>query len=174
MQLHDCMSRLRMFRDFDPNDEHLATLEAQAGDLRKLLKLTPYFLALPVPLQAKLLKGQQANILTQDEILQRMGTEPSLWRGLYRFFSSHTHSFPLAYYRMAEHGRGHGLENYVDKGYIGGAVDQCAGILRQSTDDMRRLFEGMATFPDASFNWNALKRSRALRRHPNNKVKRKS
>ena len=27
MQLHDCMSRLRMFRDFDPNDEQLLSLK---------------------------------------------------------------------------------------------------------------------------------------------------
>jgi hypothetical protein len=86
-----------------------------------------------------LLRGEQASILKQDEILQRMGAEPAHWRGLYRFFSSHAHSFPLAYYRMAEHGRGHGFENYVDKGYMGGALEHCAIILSTCTDAMRSL-----------------------------------
>ena len=159
MQLHDCMSRFRMFRDLNPNDEQLKGFEEQANELRSILQANTFFLNLPDPQRNKLLKGEHASILTQDEILQRMGEEWSGTRGYYRFLSSHIHSFPLGFYRMAEQGRGRGVENEVEKGYIGGALEYCANTLLRCTDDMRNVFADIAEFPDNSFNWDALKRA---------------
>jgi hypothetical protein len=173
MQLHDCMSRHRMFRDFDPGDAQLRGFLAQALDLKTRLATNPYFQSLPNKFRQKLLTGEHASILIQDEILQRMGAESSVWRGIYRFLSSQAHSFPLAYYRMAEHGRGHGFENYVDKGYMGGALDTCANILSTCTDAMRALFEGKVTFPAKPLNWDAVRPSRATRRSADKATKRK-
>jgi hypothetical protein len=160
LQLHDCISRFRMFRDFDPHDEQLKGFEEQANELRSKLEANKFFATLPEPLRKKLLKGERASILIQDEILERMGEETSHTRGYYRFLSSHTHSYPLGFYRMAEHGRGRGVENEIEKGYISSALEYCTEILRRSTDDMRRVFSDIATFPNNSFNWDALKRAR--------------
>jgi len=160
MQLHDCMSRFRMFRNFDPNDEQLNEFEEQANELRSILQENTFFSNLPDRQRNKLLKGEHASILTQDEILQRMGEACSGARGYYRFLSSHTHSFPLSFYRMAEQGRGAGVENEVEKEYIGGALEYCTNTLKRCTDDMRKVFADIATFPSNSFYWDALKRAR--------------
>ena len=163
MQLHDCMSRLRMFRDFDPNDEQLKKFEEQANELRSILEANAFFGNLPEPKSKKLLKGEQASILVQDEILQRMrNTAPitNALRGYYRFLSSHIHSFPIGFYRMAEQGRGDGEENRVEKEYIGTALKYCEKILTSCTDDMRQALADIVQFPNTSFNWDALKRTR--------------
>jgi len=160
MQLHDCMSRFRMFRDFDPNDEQLKKFEDQANELRSILEANAFFGNLPQPQRKKLLKGEQASILIQDEILQRMGEAASGIRGYYRFLSSHMHSFPLGFYRMAEQGRGRGVENEVEKGYISSALEYCAEILTRCTDDMRQAVADVVQFPNTSFNLDALKRAR--------------
>jgi Family of unknown function (DUF5677) len=173
MQLHDCMSRYHMFRDFDPQDAQLPTFLTQAEELKAKLSANAYFQSLPEKVRPKLFRGEQANILTQDEILHCMGAEPGQWRGMYRFLSSHAHSFPLAYYRMAEHGRGHGFENYVDKGYMGGALENCAIILSTCTDAMRVLFDGKVAFPTTPPNWGAVRPSRATRRSAGKAAKRK-
>jgi Family of unknown function (DUF5677) len=159
MQLHDCMSRFCMFRDFDPNDEQLKAFEEQANELRSILQTNTFFINLPEPQRNKLLKGKHASILTHDEILQRMGELQSSTRGYYRFLSSHTHSFPLSFYRMAEQDRGRGVKNEAEMAYIGGALEFCANTLKRCTDDMRKLFEDIAEFPNNSFNLDALKRA---------------
>jgi hypothetical protein len=92
------------------------------------------------------LKGEQFCILTQDEILQRMGLYDQRTRGYYRFRSSHTHSFTLAFYRMTEQRRGHGVENKIDKVYIVGALDFVAQLLERAVSDMQAAFVDVASF----------------------------
>lgn len=59
----------------------------------------------------RFLKGGSAVFLSQDQILERLGVEVGYFRGLYRFFSSHVHSFPLAFYRMSERDQGRGVKS---------------------------------------------------------------
>jgi hypothetical protein len=157
MQLHDCKERLRMFQAFDPNDRQLTEFEEQAKELQTSLEKSPYFAKLPAALQKNLLKGERSSILMQDEILQRMGHFPQGMRGYYRFLSSHAHSFPIAFYRMAEHNRGRGEENKVEKGYIASTLNFCADVLRRSTDGFQKLFSGIAQFAPGTFDWDLLR-----------------
>lgn len=159
MELHDCMTRFRMFRDFDANHKSLKGFEGQASELRTILQQNGFFLSLPDRQRKMLLKGKQASILKKDEILQRMGETWPGTRGYYRFLSSHIHSFPLSFSRMAEHGRGTGDENEVDKKYISVALEFCTKTLKRCTDDMRKIFADIAEFPSNSFNWDAVKRA---------------
>jgi hypothetical protein len=93
MQLHDCKERERMFRALDSSDAHLQGFEEQANELRAILQANPFFVSLSEPLRKSLLKGERSSILTQDEIYNRIGGLPANFRGLYRFYSSHAHSF---------------------------------------------------------------------------------
>src|SRR5450759_356464 len=129
MQLHDCLERCRMFRAFNPDDPQLARFEQQANELKEPLQKNTYFLQLPEPLRKTLLRAERACILTQDEILERMGRFDPKTRGYYRFLSSHAHSFPLAFYRMAEHNRGRGEENDVEKGYMASTLEFWADVV---------------------------------------------
>jgi hypothetical protein len=157
MQLHDCLERFRMFRAFDPNDPQLKMFEEQANELRAILEKNLYFVTLSEKLQKNLLKGERSSIITQDEILQRMGEFDEGTRGYYRFLSSHAHSFPLGFYRMAEHNRGRGEENLVEKGYIGSTLEFCAGVVEKSNECFQKSFVDIVKFVPGSFDWNVLR-----------------
>ena len=163
MQLHDCTERSRMFQAYDPNDPQLTGFAKQADELRNILQKNNYFQGLPEKLQKILLKGERSSILTQDEILTRMGQSTSTIRGYYRFLSSQSHPFPLGFYRTGENNRGRGDENRVDKGYIAHALEFCTDTLRRCIDDFQKTFADIVSFPTRSFNWGILRKTRRKR-----------
>ena len=139
IQLRDNKTRWKMFTDFgiDPDqDDGFANHHA---DLAARLKNRSYFQGLPEKRQTELLKGDK-DPFTQDEILERMGTDRATFRGYYRYLCSHTHTGPISFYRMAEHDRGRGIENPHDKGAMGIAMNVAADFLKRATDDMITLF----------------------------------
>ena len=145
-----------MFRDFDISNPDLPGFEMQAEELRTRLRANAFFMSLPEAKRKKLLNGEQACILTQDEILQRMGEFAQQTRGYYRFLSSHTHSFPLAFYRMAERNQGRGEESHTEKGYTASAIEFAAKVIQRSTTDMRTTFKDLVTASDGTFDWGRL------------------
>lgn len=158
MQLHDCTERSRMFRHFDPNDSQLPEFHIQADELRALLAKNPFFAAVEGSLRKALMKGVRPCILTQDEILQRMGALHSGMRGYYRFLSSHAHWYPLAFYRMAEQGRGHGVENDYEKRNLAVALEFCADLLTRGTHDFQQAFQDLVLFVPHRVDLRLLKR----------------
>ena len=76
----------------------------------------------------------------QDDVIDRTTLNKAHFRMLYRLFSAHTHTGPIAFYRMAEHGRGHGVANLYDARYICQAVDFATDILERASDDLVTLF----------------------------------
>lgn len=159
MDLHDCNARNRLRRDLAKVEDDKSNIYEEAVvKLGNLLKANTFFKNLPLHDQKNLLKGQRACIYSQNEILSRMGEDASWIRAYYHFLSSHTHSLPLGFSRMADQGRGHGGENEIDKAYITFALDFNSKILKRSTVDMQRVFSDIAKFYDKPFNWNSLKR----------------
>jgi hypothetical protein len=160
MDLHDCNARNRMQRDLAKvKDSGSNIYEDAVVKLSNQLKTDTLFKKLPLPDQKSILKGQRACIYSQYEILSRMGEDASWIRAYYHFLSSHTHSLPVGFSRMADHGRGHGGENEIDKAYVTFALDFSSKILKRSTTDMRRVFSDIAIFQDKSFNWDSLRKT---------------
>lgn len=156
MQLHDCKERQRMFRAFESSESQ--AFEGQANELKATLQANPFFVGLTESLRKNLLKGERASILSQDEIYARISGLPSHFRGRYRFFSSHAHSFPLAFYRTGERNRGRGEENEIEKGYIADAMDFSADMLVRATSDFQSSFAGLVKFVPRVFDWTLLQR----------------
>lgn len=157
MQLHDCLSRLYMFRDLGNNDEELPVFERQAEELRSVLMKNPHFMNLESSRRKKLLNGDRTTILTLHEIFEKSGGNWAGHWGLYRFWSAQTHSFPLGFYRSVEQGRGRGVENDAEKAYIGGALAVSVHTVKACTDRMQHLFSGIAKFEGYSFNLSTLR-----------------
>lgn len=149
MQLHDNSERRKMFGDLSPESEDSTIYTLHDTDLKQKLLANPYFLSLPDNSQKKLLKGESPKILTHKEISDRMGnSEPFTW-GLYRFFSCHTHTTPLSFYRLGEQRR-IGVENDVDKGYKTIALDFANQVLSRTLNDFVVSFSGLVNFDFAS------------------------
>ena len=142
LQLHDCVSRLKMFRDFDPQDPQLPSFESQAKALRDKLKKRSYFSSLTERQKKHFLSGDHALLLNQNEILRKLGVEENQFRAQYRFLSSQTHSLPLSFSRMGEREQGRGTESEIEKGYIIMALAIAEDALKRATKDM------VAIFPD--------------------------
>jgi hypothetical protein len=159
MQLHDCVSRLHMFRDLGNNDEDLPEFERQAEELRTVLMKNSHFMNLDSSRRKKLLNGDRTTILTLHEIFEKSGGDWSGHWGLYRFWSAQTHSFPLGFYRSVEQGRGRGVENDAEKAYIGGALAVSVHTVKACTDRMQHLYSGIAKFKGYSFDLSTLRPS---------------
>ena len=140
LYLNDCASRIRMFRDFNPEDPQLPLFEEQAKELRDRLSQIPFFSSLPSKRRTELLKGQTPFLLSRAEILTKLGIEREHFRAIYTFLSSHVHSFPLAFLRMGDGDRGRGVESEVEKGYIAMALELAEGSLSRAVEDMLRIF----------------------------------
>lgn len=50
----------------------------------------------------------------------------------------------MSFYRMEANGRGSGLENNTDRGYLTTAMLICGGILEAATERMVDVFPGVA------------------------------
>jgi Family of unknown function (DUF5677) len=159
IQLRDNTARRQMFHDWNPDDPQLAGFTRYHDDLAQKLRSRKFFQALPEKRQVELLKGDRALLLNQDEIIERMGEKREEFRGLYRLLSAHTHSTPMAFYRMAEDGRGAGVENPIDKGEMAVALQVATGFLERATTEMLKIF------PEAQQRM-AMAPRRILRRKP--------
>jgi hypothetical protein len=145
MQLRDCTERLHFFRNAGASREKILGFEASADDIRTRLSSNQYFARLPARVQKSLRKGNTESILTQDQILDRMGILDRAGRAFLGFISSHADVSPLAYYRTGESNRGRGEENDIDKHYIATAVDLACDFILRANADMGALFpEAMA------------------------------
>jgi hypothetical protein len=136
LYLHDYGSRKRLFPDqFDDDDPIYADLVRQFDANPWLTTFTPA--------QRKVaLKGERTPFI-QDEVLQRMGQDLGQFRLMYRFFSQHTHTGPMSFYRMNDHDRGSGVETRHEKRYMIMAI----GF---ASEALSRAIEGhLIVFPDA-------------------------
>lgn len=142
LNIHDCLSRIRMFQHLQSSVERIGRFEKQAAELHVRLQNNSYFVSLPRNVQSRCLKGKKPYLLSQDEILERAGFDASGFRALYILWSAHIHSFPLGYYRTGEDNRGRGLENPVDKGHICGALGVCTEFIRSAAKAHLYIFPG--------------------------------
>jgi hypothetical protein len=158
MQLHDHTERRKMLKDFGNVKFDDAQVEFIVVDLHTKLTTNPFFLSLQKHLQKELFKGTRATILTNKEISQRMGDNEQRTWAFYRFFSCHTHSTPLSFYRYDEQKRD-GTENDIEKAYISEALNFATQVLRRADNDYQKVFSDLVVFkPLKVMNWDLMKR----------------
>ena len=75
---------------------------------------------------------------------------------MFRLLSPHVHSFPIAFYRMAEHDIGRGVESEIEKGYAASVLESSSEILNRSTNDMEKIFSDLVINPNKPFDWDSL------------------
>jgi hypothetical protein len=148
MQLSDCTERLHLFQNVRTRAEEIDGFEREAARIRHDLSSNPYFAGLPAPLRESIIKGEIATILTEDQILDRLGVLDADVRGLLTFISSHTDLSPLTFYRTGDKNRGRGEENQVDMHYTAMALDLALDFIIRADADMQALFrEALAVRP---------------------------
>ena len=140
--LHDCLSRRRLFERFGYDTEQVLSFDKDAEDVRGRLRLNRYFRGLSEKKQKLLLKGRNAYLITQDEIINRTNMDANYFRAMYEFLSTQIHGFPMSFYRTGDKNRGRGVENEVERGYICWAVEFTGSLVQRATKEMIELFPG--------------------------------
>lgn len=141
MNLHDHMSRLKMFRVMKDSEEQVAKFESATDGIKSDLEKTNYFQALTAVQKKHYLKGNNAFFKSQDELIESSGGDVDEFRFRYRFLSNHTHSYPMGFYRMAESGRGTGVESDTEVGYTGMCLSWASEYLTKAKIGFSDLWE---------------------------------
>jgi Family of unknown function (DUF5677) len=145
LNLHDNASRKNLFGELgEPDDDvEAAAVKAEVhDDLVRKFNANAYLSGLPEKRQKELIKGERTPFV-QDDMIERTKMDKRNFRFLYRFFSNHTHTGPVAFYRMAEHERGRGFQNFRDTYYTAIALGFASDLMR------RAMIDTLALFPDA-------------------------
>lgn len=140
MQLRDCTERLHLFQNLGSSAEEIRGFKSAAEHIRSELSTNSYFKGLPGRTRKKLLKGETATIVGDDQILDCMGLLDENGRAILSFISSHANVSPLSYYRTGDGNRGRGEENDTDEHYTATAVDLACDLMLRCDADVRALF----------------------------------
>jgi hypothetical protein len=103
LHLHDCTARIRLFKGLGLDDEykkHRRDLE----DLRKRLSENAHFRGLESGVQEKLLGGMLIYIDGLRAAARYAGWDVGHFDAVYTYLSAQSHSTPMSFYRMGEHG----------------------------------------------------------------------
>ncbi|MEV5032364.1 hypothetical protein MRBLMC3_001561 [Sphingobium sp. LMC3-1-1.1] len=137
--LHDHGSRYRLFPDESPPPEVLE-------DLTKRFDASPILAQYDEKQRRVALRGERTPFI-QDDVLAEIGVDLDEFRLLYRLFSQHTHNGPIAFYRMAEHDRGTGVETRHEKRYLMVAIGFAAQFLARATNTQLDIVPDAETRP---------------------------
>jgi hypothetical protein len=143
MHLNDCNRRLRLFKSSEDNLQ-LEFFSVQAEELKERLNGNSWFISLDLKLQKELLLGKHLTILNRDELLNLAGWDKLDYDVLWDVLSQYTHVLPFSFYGVEENGKGTGMENATDKGYISLMLYLCGESLKSATDNL------VLAFPDAA------------------------
>jgi len=146
LYLHDNASRRKLFGESGKPDDDAETVAKAAvhDDLVRKFNANSYLSSLPERRQKELIRGEKTPFV-QDDVIERTTIEKTNFRFLYRLFSQHTHTGPVAFYRMAEHGRGHGFQNHQDTLFMTFALDLASDLMRRATSDVLDFFPNAET-----------------------------
>jgi hypothetical protein len=138
LYLHDYGSRKRLF----PDDFKESAWVHE--DLVRQFDGNPFLATFSESQRKVALKGEKTPFI-QDEILERMGVDLNDFRLMYRFFSQHTHTGPMSFYRMIDHDRGTGVETRHEKRYMILAMSFASEVLTRAIEGQLRIFPDAET-----------------------------
>jgi hypothetical protein len=142
LNLHDCVSRKRLFEARGDHPKEAPQFELQAEELRNQLKSNSHFSQLSN--QKKLLNGQTAYLIPIEGMAENAGIDKNTYRFLHIMFSSHVHGLPMSYFRMGEQERGRGLPSPVEEGYTSMCLTLAASLLAGTRDEAHTLFRDIS------------------------------
>lgn len=137
---HDYGSRDRMFSE----EGHPPDDDVVMADLTNRFDANPYLATFNAKQRREALKGHKTPFV-QDDVLDRMGVNRAEFRSIYRFYSQHTHTGPVAFIRilMEGHDRGSGVETAHEKRYMITAILFATSVLESA------IAGHLSLFPDA-------------------------
>ena len=147
MHLYDLTKRAAIICGGKTNNE----IDAVRAEIVGRLKDTRRFKALPPDAQKNVLKGKWLMLESRENIMVRIGWNKSLYYLLWNLTSQYTHVYSLAFYRIEPNGRGTGIENEFDRGFLALGLDTCADVLKGITDSLCGHFPKIGDVRNGSY-----------------------
>lgn len=142
MNLHDHMSRLKMFNVMEGGEDQVEMFERFTPEVKADLESCVFFQSLDERKRKHFLKGNTAFFKSQDEIVESAGLSVKKFRLQYRFLSNQTHSYPMGFYRMVDSNRGMGLETETEVGYTAQTLSWLSEYIIKANTEMHDLWQG--------------------------------
>lgn len=141
--LHDCTRRKKLF-EFGISEEsnkQISGFNGQIQELKERLMNNEYFnKSLSEKQKKDYFKGNKHFLLSQDEIIEKIGLSVDYFRFMYIFSSNQIHTLPMNFYRMGEQERGKGIHSEIEEDYTKMCVNITIEYLKKAIDDMENLF----------------------------------
>ena len=131
--------KYKFYKESNQAQSILAEFEENLPKDMSELSDHPFMQNLDNKTRGDLLKGKNFKYLSNKDISERIPFDTSEFEPLYRFFSNHAHSTPLAFFTQNNE-RGRGLENETEVSYISMAIDFVTKYLLVAMIDMTNLF----------------------------------
>jgi len=136
--LHDAKNRHDMFEFFGTDTAEV--YEKIRNELISQIQGNLYFKKLEPKTQKLFLKGNRAFSISKYEIEDRIGNDKRYFRGLYKFLSNQTHTFPMSFFRMSEQIKGKGIESDIEIGYSMVALEISTNYFLEAEKQMLDIF----------------------------------
>lgn len=140
MHLNDCTRRVKLFSTVPGDGSKLYKFKVAREALVRQLESNEYFAALPATVRKKCLEGEKPWLKTRQQIMEMAGIDAATFELFWMLYSQHSHVLTLSFYSLEANGRGTGLPNEVDAGYMAFAMQHSTALLKKATDWMTILF----------------------------------
>ncbi|EPK1684172.1 hypothetical protein RFD78_002959 [Klebsiella aerogenes] len=139
LHLNDCNRRIKLFESIGDAENLEAFLREKEILIEDISKLE-CFKALPSDVKKKATQGKILTIQSRDELLRMCGIDGNYFNPVFDHLSHYTHILPYSFYRIEANGRGTGIFNDTDKGFIYSGLIAAAESMTRCTDIMIGLF----------------------------------
>ena len=140
-QLHDCHSRIKLFRNFPiPDETQIAHFENQKVLLISELTANPRFKSLSVSKQRDIKKGKVVYISSLEDIGCQVGIDRNEFKVYYQLLSSFGHGYPINIMRMGSGNRGRGTHSPAEEGYTKMFIELATKMLEDVAKEYEKLF----------------------------------
>jgi len=136
--LHDRKSRFDMLNYFGDNQEE--QYNKVYKEVVEQLENNTLFVQLDEKTKKRYLKGDNAFLISREEIEEKIGEDRTEFKGWYKFLSNQTHSFPMSFSRMSEQNKGKGLKSDIEVGYSATALEISLKYLILACKDIIEIF----------------------------------
>lgn len=114
--LHDAVTRQKVF-EFRGSQNEADACKARVEEMRALLRQNSTFTSLEGKKQKHYLKGNDAFLLSKEQIIEAKGGSREDFLGLYKFLSANAHCYPMGFFKMSEQEFGKGVHSEIEEEY---------------------------------------------------------
>lgn len=145
LDLHDCLTRYRMFKAWKSEKEAKYFRDA-AAEIRERVRSHKLMKKFDADKQKQLLGGQQLYLNGLRSVVKRAGWDPDRFDGVYAYLSVHSHSAPTSFYRTDKHQIDFSKPSEYQFGLVGFAIEHADQSIRAACKQLIDVFPDL--FPE--------------------------